>query len=345
VFIQDSPYNQIGGSMPEAANVIVGNVIGVGIYGQSSVDNLVRGNLIGELKNGSPLGNTRGVFIQNSGPNSIGGTGAGDGNTIAHNDLDGVGISAIPVISSRKAILSNNIYANGGLGIDLGVDGVTLNDNTDPDTGANQLQNYPVLQSTEADMGSTPINGTLNSTPNTGFRIQLFANESCDPTGFGEGQTYLAGYDMIATTDGSGNAAFGGDLSLDLGGKYITATATDPDSNTSEFSACIFVQGAATMEIWGDIDCLNGLTLVDGLVGLKAVADLDVMQSTDCPGIGMPVLIDDTMRDWGDWDCNQELQERDALNAMLGIIDLSDHSQDCPVVGTNVSVTVDGGDQ
>ena len=43
------------------------------------------------------------------------------------------------------AILGNSIYGNGGLGIDLGGNGVNLNDPGDTDSGPNNVQNFPVI--------------------------------------------------------------------------------------------------------------------------------------------------------------------------------------------------------
>jgi hypothetical protein len=59
------------------------------------------------------------------------------------------------------AIKGNSIFSNGGLGIDLSLDGVTLNDPGDPDTGPNNLQNYPVINGVTISGGSATI---LNST-------------------------------------------------------------------------------------------------------------------------------------------------------------------------------------
>ena len=65
--------------------------------------------------------------------------------------------------------------------------------------------------------------------------IQFFSNTAADPTGYGQGQTYLTS--RTVTTDVTGNATF----SVSLGnsvtlGSYISATATDSNNNTSEFS-------------------------------------------------------------------------------------------------------------
>ena len=83
-----------------------------------------------------------------------------------------------------NAILSNAIFANGGLGIDLGADGVTPNDAGDLDAGPNNLQNFPVVTAaTIAAGGDTVLQWTLDSTPDTTFLIQVFVNDQVDPHG------------------------------------------------------------------------------------------------------------------------------------------------------------------
>jgi hypothetical protein len=68
------------------------------------------------------------------------------------------------------------------------------------------------------------------------FTIELFANVEGDPSGFGEGQFFLGS--VTVTTDDNGFATFTATFSL-TAGQFITATATDPNKNTSEFSAYI----------------------------------------------------------------------------------------------------------
>jgi hypothetical protein len=94
------------------------------------------------------------------------------------------------------------------------------------------------------------IEGTLNSRPNTDYRIEFFANTECDPAGFGEGARFLTA--ITTRTDASGNATFRLTPAIACPGNFLTATATDPEGNTSEFSNCIRVEGApvcAALEI------------------------------------------------------------------------------------------------
>jgi hypothetical protein len=198
--------------------------------------NTVKGNLIGTDVTGTVAhpNATNGINI-NSHLNTIGGTTAGDGNVIAFNANDGVLITSTGV-GTGNAILGNAIHSNGQLGIDLANDGVTPNDLGDGDTGANNLQNFPVISSASQSSGSTTVAGTINSTPNTAIRVELFANSACDASGNGEGKTYLT--TLVMVTDGSGNASFSASGLATPIGQFITATATDVDNNTSEFSAC-----------------------------------------------------------------------------------------------------------
>ncbi len=130
------------------------------------------------------------------------------------------------------------------------VGGVTPNDDKDPDTGANRLQNYPDLTSAhifDDPFGgdTTTIVGDLNSTPSTRkkkrtFIIQFFANFSTDPN---EGKTFLG--QIQVRTDRLGNVSdFGFSTQQVKEGDYITATATNKATgDTSEFSAAQRVQG------------------------------------------------------------------------------------------------------
>lgn len=248
IFVFDTGAVTIGGTALGAGNVISGNV-GTGIHFEDVVDgSLVQGNRIGTQRDGTgALGNSsHGVFLDYYASGvTVGGTTAGARNTIAYNRGAGVAIGPNATPGKGDAILGNAIFANGGLGIDLGIDGVTANDPGDADTGANELQNAPVLVSASSDGASTTIQGTLDSTANMAFRLELFASGACDPSGSGEGQVFLGA--ATATTDAAGNASFNVTLPVGVAaGQQATATATDAKNNTSEFSGCQPVVAALT---------------------------------------------------------------------------------------------------
>jgi CSLREA domain-containing protein len=256
VALYDSRNNQIGA--PGSFGQIGGNVIGAS--GEHGVEiasgasfgpngNVIIGNFIGTDPGATlNLGNSGdGVRLgKDASENSIGNAQNG-GNVIAYNGGNGITLAADA--KQQNPIRNNSIHDNTGLGIDLGADGVTANDNGDPshsiapdaDTGPNNLQNFPVITSATATGSERDITGTLKSTPNQSFFITLFVNPSCDASGNGEGQTLLAGLAPI-TTDANGDATFNyhvssGALSPAVG-DFVTATATDFSNNTSEFSPC-----------------------------------------------------------------------------------------------------------
>jgi hypothetical protein len=122
------------------------------------------------------------------------------------------------------------------LGIDLGASGVTGNDANDADAGANNLQNFPVITTVSSNPSSTTILGTLTSKPNTIYQIDFYSNSAVDPSGNGEGALFLN--TTSVTTNASGVATIDVIFPIALpSGRVITATATDPTGNTSEFSA------------------------------------------------------------------------------------------------------------
>ena len=83
--------------------------------------------------------------------------------------------------------------------------------------------------------GTTTIAGEMNGLANTTYEVELFGNTQVDSTGYGEGTTFLG--TTTVTTDDSGTIEFSTtiDEMIPLG-QFITATATDPLGNTSEFS-------------------------------------------------------------------------------------------------------------
>jgi hypothetical protein len=213
------------------------------------MSNAVEGNFIGVAADGTTaLGNTgHGVFITAlAGFNTIGGTVAGAGNVIAHNGGAGVLIGNDPAqgittdADVGNAVLGNSIFANGGLGIDLGTFGsVTPNDTNDADTGPDDLLNFPVLTAAFLEGDTLLVTGSINTGTNKTLRIEFFASPSADPSGHGEGQTFL-GF-VVVETGSSNTVGFSAALPAALvhPGDVITATAGGGD--TSEFSAPVTV--------------------------------------------------------------------------------------------------------
>lgn len=237
VVLNDGENNTIGGAAPEARNLISGNNRNGVFIISSAVNHKVEGNLIGTKKDGaSDLGNTGdGVGISSSSfKNTVGGAEPGVANTIAFNDENGVEVEGS---STGSRIFGNSIFSNDRLAINLAggnqdADGRTSNDAGDVDSGPNNLQNFPVLSSAKiSKKGRTNVKGALNSAPNETFTVQIFSN----PKGEDEGKKFIG--QRSVTTDGSGNASFSLRTRKVGKGESITATATDPNGNTSEFSA------------------------------------------------------------------------------------------------------------
>jgi hypothetical protein len=220
------------------SNIVGGNVrMGIGIFESTATGNIVEANRIGTNAANADIGNgSDGVHISFTASNNTIGGGPSGGNFIAFNTGNGVNV----VSGTGNRLLTNRIFNNDQLGIDLGANGVTPNDPGDGDVGANNLQNFPVVTSALASGTIVTVQGTLDSTPSTSFRVEIFGG-TADGSGFGEGATPLAGFDVA--TDATGAASFTTEV-VNVGGS-ITATATGP-SGTSEFSAAVPITAAPT---------------------------------------------------------------------------------------------------
>jgi|GEM_PF-399551 len=231
----------IGGITAGSRNLISGNKNnGVLIKGSGAIGNQVLGNFIGTDLNGTTtLGNQGfGILVDSASNNILGGVGSNEANNIGFNSLAGISITCTQganCVATGNKMRGNSIFSNGGLGIDLGNNGVNQNDLGDVDSGVNNLQNNPVLTSVLVTGGNLVISGTLNSVANTTLTLDFYANNACNPSGYGEGQVYLGSAQV--TTDGSGNAFFSLTNPLPIG-HYVSATATDNNGNTSELSRC-----------------------------------------------------------------------------------------------------------
>ena len=259
--------NCIAISPGDQGTAVRGNVLASGGLGGITIGNasdsasetVIQGNFIGTDVTGTiALGNGQsGIHIWTTDV-IVGGTGPGEGNVIAFNK--GAGVLLIfyaPNRAGRCTIRGNSIYSNHHLsnignqclGIDF-QEGVpscdpTLNDLGDGDTGPNGGQNFPIITSAVSSIveGGTTITGRFNSAANTIYTLDFYGNAACAgrPQDFREGETYLGSDDIM--TDGSGNAAINVILPVTLDDDtLVTATATDPDGNTSEFSQRIVLR-------------------------------------------------------------------------------------------------------
>jgi titin len=226
--------NQIGGPQPGAGNVISGNR-NEGIVITSRGDNVVQGNFIGTDATGTaPLPNASdGVRLASASGNTIGGTATGAGNRIAFNGADGVLVDG----GTEDTIRRNSIVGHdNGLGIRL------IN-------GGNHDQAAPDLTAASSDGSTLTVAGSLTSAPNTTFTVEIFVNSACNPSGYGEGERFVAS--LGVATDPDGNASFSLTVAISIDpGQFVAATATDPAGNTSAFSVCLTIGAGGTLPRW-----------------------------------------------------------------------------------------------
>ena len=277
VSVGSAPGTRVGGTGAGAGNVISGNQqTGILIFAGTHraiggvYNALVQGNLIGVNAAGTgPLGNGTGVRVQNN-FNLIGGTDPGAANTIAYSLGTGSdpGHGVEVRFGIEAPILSNAIYANAGLGIDLNGDGPTANDPLDADAGANLGQNYPVITSARRTGADASVSGALRSTPATVLTIQVFANNTGEAA---QGRRLLG--TITETTDADGFATFALAPAIALG-EIITATATDPAGNTSEFSPGVATVAGSAMPLSIDTTAFSTspVYVVNEAGGAQAVA-------------------------------------------------------------------------
>jgi parallel beta-helix repeat protein len=300
--------NTIGGTTATERNVVSGNGTAGITFASLTFNNSVKGNYIGVNTSGggTTFGNAGpGILLATTADNNfIGGTGTGAGNVIAQNSGDGV--SFLSTAGTGNQVSGNSFHNNGGLGIDLNDDGVTANDTDDPDTGANNLQNFPVISAAESFFAGLQVTGSLNSTPNTALRIEVFSNPTCDGTN-GEGQTFLGSFEV--TTNASGDVSFNQTLTTTVSaGQVVTAAATRLASptDTSEFSACrtVTALSAPSLTVTNTNDSGAG-SLRQAIINANSDSDLDqiifnisgagvktISLTTPLPTLTNPVIID-----------------------------------------------------
>lgn len=266
----NGPDNLIGqrvfadGSVEGRGNIIAASggedLGGVGLQ-LNSDNNQVYGNFIGTNPAGDDLGNDGagmrlpGGFIS-ADENRIGAENAP--NTIAYNAGPGVnlpgGQSFVGAPAMGNAIRFNRIFANGGIGIDIGNpdadagDGVTPNDPDDADDELNNKgQNFPEIE--QVVLGdSTTVAYRVDSAPANStypLSVDFYVAAGQDSR---EGARYL-GTDTYDAAEAQDLTTFVLAVPADVpAGAFLVATATDAEGNTSEFSAGASLPVAAEPE-------------------------------------------------------------------------------------------------
>ncbi len=139
-----------------------------------------------------------------------------------------------------------SVWSNSGLGIDLAAEGVTPNDNdtsAQPVGYANRGLNFPVITSAKGGHFFGTVTGTLTTAPGT-YSIELHISSACDASGYGEAEFELGATTVTISTagaDGQGTGTFSFQNAYGrsfVNAPYVSVTATDSSSNTSEISKC-----------------------------------------------------------------------------------------------------------
>jgi gliding motility-associated-like protein len=230
--------NTIGDGTTLGSNVISGNNED-GIYLRNEVDpvenNVIENNFIGLAANGiDPLKNElNGIYLGRRAKGNL-----ISKNTIASNTENGIELAESSNVN-QNIISQNAIFDNGNEGI-LITDGA---------------QNG-ILPPTITNVSATTISGTGND----GDLVELFYNNTF-PTP--QGEVFLS-QDIVS----SGVWSMSGTFQIS---KSFTATVTDTNGNTSEFSAAVEVDppgnaldfdGTGSLVDFGDVSYMDGLSAI-----------------------------------------------------------------------------------
>jgi hypothetical protein len=311
VYITDAGTNNLVGTNADGVldsierNVIAG--VGNAVYLNRSHNSIVAGNLINLNIAEQPLGGFTSIVIDGSNNSQIGGNSAVASNSMS-TDAGGMGIWVLNG-SSNNSIVNNNIgRSSSGVPVStmevsiavssgtgntfrsnrfsdvtyMGIentmwDGPNANDALDADSGANDLQNYPVIAQAFPVSGNLNVSGTFNGEANTTIEIEFYTAATAvsgvdygvDPIGT-----------LTVTTDANGDATFSATLagSFNVGDK-VTALATGSSGSTSEFApafvATVPLNLPPTANIGGPYNTSEG-----GSLALDASLSSDPDQTT-----------------------------------------------------------------
>jgi titin len=287
--IEISGTSQVPDAGPQFdGSVIQGNYIGTDVTGAVAMPNAGNGIYLNEGATNNTIGGIdpgSGNLIANNAVNGVlidpatanPGQGIANntvGNTILSNGGTGVRINS----GSQNLISENSIFGNGALGINLGGLGTSINSNCQSTvTGPNNSQNAPVLtagtgtafiSATATDPNSNTsefsnavpastsgdilsLLGSFNSLPNTTYTLEFFSSTTADPSGYGQGQTYLG--NTTVTTGANCNVAVNkpvnpndADMSVTLTGTYENVLEVGPDLGGEYYTAAVTNNGPLT---------------------------------------------------------------------------------------------------
>lgn len=179
-------------------NTIAVKNIGIYFYPFPHSGTRVESNFIGTDATRVPTFSNGASFYIDSGTATVGGPGKGNvikgGQAVLYSSATGV------------AFLENEVWEGPSPAYDLGANGATANDALDADTGANNLQNYPVLTGVRSVDGVTFVEGQLSSLADQSFRIEFFSNGTSAGGTYGPLENFVGSTNV--TTDASGVATF-----------------------------------------------------------------------------------------------------------------------------------------
>lgn len=240
IVIVNSPNNYV------AYNVI-GHSSNVGIWltGTQTTANELQSNVIGATISREPAGNvTAGVLVSSGAHGNT--IGAPIGVSYGQNVIDansGPGVWMAPSAGVGNRVLHNSSFGNFGIDIDLGNEGASINQPSNPSTGPNNLQNYPVLSAAQRTPGNPPqvtVTGQLLSRSFAEFQIDFYVGDcSATANARGEATLYLGRTTVI--TGLTGHAPISATFPAVTGPLYaVSATATALGTgDTSEIGNCV----------------------------------------------------------------------------------------------------------
>lgn len=241
-------------------NLISGNLSSGIIFYEEADSNIVINNKIGtDISGINPLPNgAGGIYIdQGAKYNTIGDI--SNPNLIAYNIGGGILVNYNHTKFNRLS--GNSIFENDGLGIDIFPFGVVnSNDVGDVDDGPAKMMNYPIIDSAIIDSGITYVYGSIDTQNPSSVSIEVFAAEP-DASGFGQGKRFVG----TAIPDYNGKWSLITELLNNT--DILTATATDIDGNTSEFSQNLNIIAGIKQNIFDDFSlfpnpCVDKLTIL-----------------------------------------------------------------------------------